>query len=838
MTMMQEEWELSETLTSDGQGVRCACALAPSMTAQEQHEEALSLLTGTQGGGLLRYSLPSRSLSSHMQHDHAVTALVSLGPSSLYATACKDAIIRVFDSASHTLQRELKGHDKAVTSLAVAATEAAPSVLVSGSWDGTAKIWNVQQGSLIATLPNHENAVCVAVLPSNNNSSSNTLKVATGSAGVAVNNVVVDHAVRLWSIDVATGEVTLLKHVANDHDGPIRSLCFLPKSNQLASCSNDGTVKLRDASTGKVDVTLSYYLPSQQQQQQQQHPPILLHIAASNDDDDDSMIVACSEDGLLIIWNLLQDSSSSSLSNNEPQLIPHASTVWHACFLDNGDIVSSCQDGCVRIFTRATDRMAPLDVRNEWTQSIQTTLQQQAAGPSQDEISKLPDWYTAAAIIRGKSEGQVQLFQKDGTAIAAQWSADSQTWIEVGQVMGRGGGGGDGDANSSNGGNNNNTIEGVAYDHVFYIEVDVPGGGGGATTTSLRLGYNNGENPFVAAQRFIDAHVLPQYHLSQIADYITQRLGQGGNSAAGGGPMLGASTAAAAAVATTGVPIAVYQYLPMKLYKVFDLSEKQAATTMDKMKSKIQSFQKLTDAQMSDLDGLMETLQATNRYHATSISNEQLQIIVYMLENWEPEQAFPALDLARMVVLHPDAARADRASFWKLVVKQAIRLCQVAQTQTLDGPAAVGIPMLSLRFFTNAFKGGPGSLEAVAASLDGVLACGQPFVQSPNKNIRLSLATLIGNMCFYMNTAAQANNTRAFSPGIITLLDGVLTHYKLYEDEAMLRVIVGLGTLVMAVPQAKAAAQTAFLLAKVQPAASPHGEQAKTAAREVYSVLA
>lgn len=39
----------------------------------------------------------------------------------------------------------------------------------------------------------------------------------------------------------------------------------------------------------------------------------------------------------------------------------------------------------------------------------------------------------------GNSEGQEQLlFQKNGIAIAiaAQWSATSQSWIEVGQVMG------------------------------------------------------------------------------------------------------------------------------------------------------------------------------------------------------------------------------------------------------------------------------------------------------------------------------------------------------------------------------------------------------------------
>lgn len=54
-------------------------------------------------------------------------------------------------------------------------------------------------------------------------------------------------------------------------------------------------------------------------------------------------------------------------------------------------------------------------------------------GPSAVEIAKLPRWEQRHANI-GKSEGQVQVFQRDGKAIAAQWSAASSTWIEVGEV--------------------------------------------------------------------------------------------------------------------------------------------------------------------------------------------------------------------------------------------------------------------------------------------------------------------------------------------------------------------------------------------------------------------
>jgi phospholipase A-2-activating protein len=839
--MQSIEWELSASLSSDGQGIRCVCVLPLDDDNKESMQEdsddkeptTMRLLTGSQAGSLVLYSLPSCSMTSQglHQHNHAVTALLSVdlsnssrsSLSSLYVTGCKDSIVRVFNASTHALVKELIGHDKAVTSLAVGRLKSSGSCyLISGSWDGTAKVWSLDNYSLLATLPNHENSVCVAALEAEDVITTSTtttsvdanllLYIATGSAGVvSPNNLITGHAVRLWTVNTQSGQVTLQQHVANDHDGPIRDLCRLPlhidsssgsSNTLLASCSNDGTVKLREPSSGRPTCTLSFL-----HQQQQQQAPMLLSVAPIADDS----LAASAEDGLVVVWNVQQP-------QQEPQLIPHASSVWTVLGMPNGDMATCCQDGSLRLFTRSLDRMAADGIRQEFASKVQAALQKQTSGPSAEEVAKLPLWQDNLRK-QGSSEGQVQLFQKDGIAIAAQWSAVSQTWIEVGQVMGNAGNDGD-----------SNIIDGVAYDYVFPIEVDQPSQPGGVA--SLSIGYNNGENPFVTAQRFIDAHVLPQYHLTQIADYITQRANQGGGVTLGS-----ATTAPAAAVATTGMPIASFQYLPMKTYKVFDLSEKQAATTMEKMKVKIQGFQKLSDDQLATVSALMNVLQATSRYHASEISDSQLEVLAYMLETFPPEEAFPALDLARMAVLHSDAARQGRTIYWKRVVQLAIQLCQRADKEGVQGPAAVGIPLLSLRLFANAFKGGPGSLEAVVSNLQPVLDCCQPHVKSGNKTIRLSLTTLVGNMCFCLSSATQAGTPIVFPPDLISVIDIILSNYNLYDSDAILRTLVGLGTLVMAVPDAKSAAQSIFLLVKVQPAASPHGEDAKNAAREVYSVL-
>ncbi len=591
-TIMQADWELSQSFTSDGQGVQAACVLPPD---SDDSANEYRIVAGTQGGSLWEFGVPSGNLIPiEYQHNHSVTAIIS--GKDFYATGCRDFGIRVFN-LKHFLMFTLEGHDKAVTSLDLIQDK----FLISGSWDGTAKVWNLANQSLVATLAGHENTVSVCALEMDGS----ILHLATGSAGVAQNNVVSNHSIRIWTVNTETGDQKVLNKVSNDHDGPIRDL-VLTAEKMLASCSNDGTVKLRSTDTGEALSTLATTAGES---------PMLLSLAASP-----NYIAACAEDGHVFVW-----------TGDAPQTIRHASCVWSVATVpSNGDLITACQDGFVRVFTQSSDRMAPEQEREAFAKEVQAAAQKTQKGPSPDEIAKLPKW-DMNALHQGKSEGQVQVFQKDGVAIAAQWSAVSGTWIEVGQVVGQ----------SQDAG----MIDGVKYDHVLPIEVDTEGGG----VAKLNIGYNNGENPFMAAQRFIDAHMLPQYHLAQIADYIQQRVGTQV-------PTIGMDSGPAASLPVA----AMYEHLPVKGYKSFELGK---ATTMEKMQSKLLETGKLKETQVSCLESLIQTLAATNRYHATKISREEMSAVRDMLK-WPPAEAFPALDLARLMVLHPDASSHDKSEYW------------------------------------------------------------------------------------------------------------------------------------------------------------------------------
>lgn len=111
---------------------------------------------------------------------------------------------------------EYTGHEGAVNSL----SQCMATELVSGSWDGTAKIWDVETAQVKHTLGGHSHAVSVLTLP-------NGITI-TGSQ---------DKKIRLWYNGVMEKEFLA-------HEDIVRGFCEVPQLNGFVSISNDETVKL------------------------------------------------------------------------------------------------------------------------------------------------------------------------------------------------------------------------------------------------------------------------------------------------------------------------------------------------------------------------------------------------------------------------------------------------------------------------------------------------------------------------------------------------------------------------------------------------------------------
>ena len=171
---------------------------------------------------------PERSIILAM---HAVNATMAFGQESLPAaeTALHAALM------ASRVRLTLHGH---LDNVARVVFSPDGTVIATGSWDGTAKLWNAATGRQLETLPADPGRVVWAV-----GFSPDGKRVVTGGSGKVA---------KVW--DAATGRE--LGAFAG-HAAPIMDAAFHPDGKRIATASGDGTVKLWDAETRREWLSLS-----------------------------------------------------------------------------------------------------------------------------------------------------------------------------------------------------------------------------------------------------------------------------------------------------------------------------------------------------------------------------------------------------------------------------------------------------------------------------------------------------------------------------------------------------------------------------------------------------
>ena len=142
---------------------------------------------------------------------------------------------RVLDAESWPLLATLKGHEGEVYSVGFSPDGAR---LVSGSHDGTLRLWDAASGAPLATLTGHKGLV------SSVGFSPDGARLVSGGD---------DRTVRLW--DAASGA---LRATLKGHRGWVRSVGFSPDGTRLVSGGrSDGRLRLWDAASGALLATLT-----------------------------------------------------------------------------------------------------------------------------------------------------------------------------------------------------------------------------------------------------------------------------------------------------------------------------------------------------------------------------------------------------------------------------------------------------------------------------------------------------------------------------------------------------------------------------------------------------
>ncbi|ANM65674.1 photomorphogenesis repressor protein-like [Arabidopsis thaliana] len=137
-----------------------------------------------------------------------------------------DGVVQIWDVARSQLVTEMKEHKKRVWSIDISSAD--PTLLASGSDDGTVKLWSINQGVSIGTIKTKANVCCVQ-FPSDSGRS-----LAFGSA---------DH--KVYYYDLRNPKIPLCTMIG--HSKTVSYVKFVDSST-LVSSSTDNTLKLWDLS--------------------------------------------------------------------------------------------------------------------------------------------------------------------------------------------------------------------------------------------------------------------------------------------------------------------------------------------------------------------------------------------------------------------------------------------------------------------------------------------------------------------------------------------------------------------------------------------------------------
>ncbi|KAI3716258.1 hypothetical protein L6452_23475 [Arctium lappa] len=176
-----------------------------------------SILNGNQDVHFPIVEIPTRSKLSSICWNGYIKSQI--------ASSNFEGVVQVWDVTQNQMSAEMREHERRVWSVDFSAD---PTLLASGSDDGSVKLWNINQGASIGTIRTKANVCCVQ-FPSD---SGNFL--AFGSA---------DH--RVYYYDLRNLSIPLCTLVG--HKKTVSYIKFLD-STTLVSSSTDNTMKLWDLS--------------------------------------------------------------------------------------------------------------------------------------------------------------------------------------------------------------------------------------------------------------------------------------------------------------------------------------------------------------------------------------------------------------------------------------------------------------------------------------------------------------------------------------------------------------------------------------------------------------
>jgi phospholipase A-2-activating protein len=667
-------------------------------------------------------------------HEDDVRGVAVVAPDA-FATCSRDKTVRVWREAigddGYATAAVCVGHTSFVTALARVPADATPSLpsggLVSGSRDKSVIVWNDATNEPVAKLAGHSldvTAVCV-------------MRDGTIVSGA------MDKSIRMW--DASSGKC--VRTIADAHGSSVLALLALPDSDGFLSGSADKTIKRWDIGhttdsggnasssltpsktiTGHADTVRGLALMPNVGFLSASHDctarlwtlegetvcvfighAALVYSAScvSVSSQTGSLVITGSEDNTAKLWN---PNDGSCL-----QTIKHPGCVWAVSAFpsggdgeNGGDVVTCCADGVARVWTRAEKRKNH-GAQRALDDMLIAVAELKAQASVEEQRKKIKTEPPESLHAPGEADGQTKVIAETGGSIAAYaWSAGTQSWERLGEVTGV----------DDDSGGKRKTLDGVSYDFVF--DVDIQEG-----APVLKLPFNVGDNPYDAAERFLETNGLDPGYREQVVNFIVQNVGEDAFAGAGANVSADPFTGAGAYVPGTGVTTgagahrsadpftgagayvpsanapkaggssnATFKYVPAKPHQCVVFPT--ATSSFDKMLAKTK-----------ELGATEEELQAFARAAsvadgsdtAAAMDLNSTRVLEKALNDWPVESLFPLLDLCKALSLRFDEKRLQSE------LSGSTATAMMAACARASRPPATAPNLLTAaRLFANAFK--------------------------------------------------------------------------------------------------------------------------------------
>ena len=162
---------------------------------------------------------------------------VSMSPDTKRIISTDGNDICVWDTSSGKKLMTLSGHERGIWSVAYSPDG---TRIVSGSLDKTVRIWDANTGAELMTLRGHGDSPLMADFISP------VASVAFSPNGTLIASGSYDYTVKIWNAKTGAEVMTMDKHTSLVND-----VAFSPDGACFASASSDGTIRVCDVTTGK-----------------------------------------------------------------------------------------------------------------------------------------------------------------------------------------------------------------------------------------------------------------------------------------------------------------------------------------------------------------------------------------------------------------------------------------------------------------------------------------------------------------------------------------------------------------------------------------------------------